>query len=180
MACDFTGGRVEACKESVGGLRNLYIANFNSAMYDALTLGTDDEITALGSAITTYKFESRGENNSFEETNENSRDNGTSFWTQSGAISLKVQDAASQKQLKLLSYGRPHVIIEDYNGNFRLAGAQNGVEFSVSTSTGSAMGDLNGYNITFEGKELSPSSFIDSAIMGDVAGFVIDTTLMNA
>ena len=42
------------------------------------------------------------------------------------------------------------------------------------------MGDLNGYNITFEGKELSPSSFIDSAIMGDVAGFVIDTTLMNA
>ena len=55
MACDFTGGRVEACKESVGGLRNLYIANFNSAMYDALTLGTDDEITALGSAITTYK-----------------------------------------------------------------------------------------------------------------------------
>jgi hypothetical protein len=180
MACDFTGGRVEACKESVGGLRNLYIANFNSAMYDALTLGSDDEITALGSAITTYKFELRGENNSFEETNENSRDNGTSFWTQSGAISLKVQDAASQKQLKLLSYGRPHVIIEDYNGNFRLAGAQNGVEFSVSTSTGSAMGDLNGYNITFEGKELSPSSFIDSAIMGDAAGFVIDTALMNA
>ena len=42
------------------------------------------------------------------------------------------------------------------------------------------MGDLNGYNITFEGKELSPSSFIDSAIMGDAAGFVIDTTLMNA
>jgi hypothetical protein len=180
MACDFTGGRVEACKESVGGLRNLYIANFNSAMYDALSLGSDDEITGLGSAITTYKFELRGENNSFEETNENSRDNGTSFWTQSGAITLKVQDAASQKQLKLLSYGRPHVIIEDYNGNFRLAGAQNGVEFSVSTSTGSAMGDLNGYNITFEGKELSPSLFVDSAIMGDAAGFVIDTALMNA
>jgi hypothetical protein len=180
MACDFTGGRVEACKESVGGLRNLYIANFNSAMYDGLTLGSDDEITGLASAITTYKFELRGENNSFEETNENSRDNGTSFWTQSGSISLKVQDAASQKQLKLLSYGRPHVIIEDYNGNFRIAGAQNGVEFSVSTSTGAAMGDLNGYNITFEGKELSPSSFIDSAIMGDAAGFVIDTALMNA
>ncbi len=180
MACDFTGGRVEACKESVGGLRNLYIANFNSAMYDALILGTDDEITELGSAITTYKFELRGENNSFEETNENSRDNGTSFWTQSGAISLKVQDAASQKQLKLLSYGRPHVIIEDYNGNFRIAGAQNGVEFSVSTSTGSAMGDLNGYSITFEGKELSPSSFIDPAVMGDAAGFVIDAALMNA
>lgn len=179
MACDFTGGRLEACKESVGGLRNIYIANFDSAMYDGFTLGTDDEITALTAAVTTYKFELRGENNSFEETNENSRDNGTSFWTQSGAITLKVQDAASQKQLKLLSYGRPHVIIEDYNGNYRLAGAQNGVEFSVSTSTGSAMGDLNGYNITFEGKELSPSSFVDPALMGAIGGFVIDVTVMN-
>ena len=42
------------------------------------------------------------------------------------------------------------------------------------------MGDLNGYSITFEGKELSPSSFIDPAVMGDVAGFVIDAALMNA
>ena len=43
------------------------------------------------------------------------------------------------------------------------------------------MGDLNGYNITFEGKELSPSSFVDPAIMGDVdEGFVVDATLMNA
>ena len=82
----------------------------------------------------------------------------------------------TQEITELLS----HVIIEDYNGNFRIAGAQNGVEFSVSTSTGSAMGDLNGYSITFEGKELSPSSFIDSAIMGDAAGFVIDAALMNA
>lgn len=179
MACDFTGGRLEACKESVGGLRNLYIANFNSAMYDGFTLGTDDEITALLAAVTTYKFELRGENNSFEESNENSRDNGTSFWTQSGTISLKTQDAASQKQLKLLSYGRPHVIIEDYNGNYRIAGAQNGVEFSVSTSTGAAMGDLNGYNVTFEGKELSPASFVAPAIMDDIAGFVIDATVMN-
>jgi hypothetical protein len=179
MSCDITGGRLESCKESVGGLRNIYVANFNVDMFDGLEYGSDNEITGLTAAVTTFKFELRGENNTFEETNENSRDNGTSFWTQTGNIVLKVQDAATQKQLKLLSYGRPHIIIEDYNGNYRLAGAQNGVEVSVSTSTGGAMGDLNGYNITFEGKELGPALFVDSTVMDAVDGFVIDETVMN-
>ena len=179
MACDITSGRVEACKESVGGLRNLYIANFTADLYDGLTLDTDESITALAAVVDVFKFEVRGDNNTFEETNESSRDNGTSFWTQTGNITLKKQDAATQKELKLLSYGRPHVIIEDYNGNFRLAGAQNGVEFSVSTSTGGAMGDLNGYNITFEGKELSPALFIDSALIDDPAGFTVNAAVIN-
>ena len=72
-----------------------------------------------------------------------------------------------------LSYGRPHVIIEDFNGNFRLAGAEHGVEVSVSTTSGGAMGDLNGYNISFEGKERNMAMFVDGAIVGDASGFVI-------
>ena len=179
MSCDFTGGRLEACKEAVGGLRNLYIANFNSGMFDGLLLDDDEQITGLAAEVVVYKFELRGENNTFEETNENSRDNGTSFWTQTGNIVLKVQDLKTQAQLKLMSYGRPHIIIEDYNGKFRLAGAQNGVEVSVNTSTGGAMGDLNGYNISFEGKELGPALFVDSTLMGATGGFDINSAVMN-
>jgi hypothetical protein len=33
MACDLSKGRLEACKESVGGIKNLYIANYSDAMY---------------------------------------------------------------------------------------------------------------------------------------------------
>jgi hypothetical protein len=178
MACDIATGRVEACKESVGGLRNLFIANFDSTLYSTATL-TADEITALVAPVDVYKFELRGDNNTFEETNENSRDNGTSFWTQTGAFSLKKQDLATQSALTLLSYGRPHIIVEDYNGNFRMAGFENGCEVTVNTSTGGAMGDLSGYNITFEGKERTPSSFIDSTLMDDVAGFVISATVID-
>ena len=29
MACDISKGRLEACKESVGGIKNLYIANYS-------------------------------------------------------------------------------------------------------------------------------------------------------
>lgn len=181
MPCDISTGRTEACKESVGGLRNIYIGNFVSGLYDDVlaNLDSDEQVTALTTDLVVYKFELRGDNNTFEETNENSRDNGTSFWTQTGTITLKKQDAATQKALKLLSYGRPHILIEDYNGNFRLAGAQNGVEVSVGTATGGAMGDLNGYNITFEGKEKEPAYFVDSAIVGAGLDFDVNTTVIN-
>jgi hypothetical protein len=42
------------------------------------------------------------------------------------------------------------------------------------------MGDLNGYHISFEGKELGPALFVDSTLMGDAAGFEINTAVMNA
>jgi hypothetical protein len=60
-----------------------------------------------------------------------------------------------------------------------MAGFENGCEVTVNTSTGGAMGDLSGYNITFEGKERTPSSFIDSTLMDDVAGFVISATVID-
>ena len=187
MACDISKGRLEACKESVGGIKNLYIANYNSAMYagmdDSATKPPTDvlfngQVDTLAAAVDVYQFEVRGDNNTFEETNENSRDNGTSFWTQSGSFVIKAQNAETMMQLKLLSYGRPHIIIEDYNGKFRMAGAQNGVEVSVNTSTGGAMGDLYGYTISFEGKEVLPSLFILNTLVaaGSSSGFDVQSS----
>lgn len=182
MACDISSGRVESCKSNVGGLRTMYVANWDADLYDNLAI-TDEEITSLGTRVVdVFKFELRGENNTFEEANENSRDNGTSFWTQTANISVKKQDKLSQAQLKLLSYGRPHVILEDYNGNFRILGAQNGCEVSVGSATGGAMGDLNGYTLAIEGKELSMAYFVDSSIISvgqALDGFDIQTAVLE-
>lgn len=172
MSCDISLGRLESCKNNVGGLRNVYFVNFSKDLLSGATI-TANVMTELASSENAFKFELKADGNTYEEQNENSRDNGTSFFTQTGNLVLKVQDAATQAELTLLSYGRPHVIIEDYNGNFRLAGAEHGVEVSVSTTSGGAMGDLNGYNLSFEGKERNMATFIDSSIIGDASGFVV-------
>mgnify|MGYP006995564500 FL=1 len=171
MACDLTAGRLEPCKDSIGGLRAIYFANYDSGLYANFTF-VAEEITALTAPVTVYKYELRGAN-SFDEANENSRENGTSFWTGTGTFVLKKQDLVTQKELKLLAHNRPHVILEDYNGNFRLAGIKNGCECAVSTASGAAMGDLNGYNIVATSQEADMASFIDSTLMDNVAGFVI-------
>ena len=75
--------------------------------------------------------------------------------------------------MKLLSYGRPQIIVQDYNDNYYLAGIQNGCEVAVSTVTGAGMGDLNGYNLVITGMEKSPANFIISSIIGDTTNTVI-------
>lgn len=174
MACDITLGRLEPCKDSVGGLRAVYFVNYDSTIGPLATKDADGIITAFDSAITLYKFDLKGTNNSFDEAGETSRDNGTTFFTQTGTLVLKKQDAVTQKQLKLLSYGRPLVFIEDHNGNFRLAGLENGCEVTVGTASGAAMGDLSGYNVSFTGTEKDLASFVDAAIIGDA----INTTVV--
>jgi len=177
MACDITAGRLEPCKDSVGGITAIYIGGaYTTGLLNAPADGgatiTADEISAFAAPLTFYKYDLKGAN-SFDQTNENSRENGTSFWTQTGTVVLKKQDKSTTAQLKLLSYGRPQIIIEDYNGKFYLAGIENGVEVTVNTATGSGMGDLNGYNLTLTGTEKSPANFILSTIIGDTTNTVI-------
>ena len=178
MSCDITAGRLEPCKDSVGGLKAVYFVNYDAAIAADATV-VADQITAFDSAITLYKYDLKGANNSFDETNENSRDNGTSFWTQTGTLVLKKQDLATQSELKLLAYGRPLVVVEFYAKDandaniFRMAGFENGCEVTVNTASGAAMGDLNGYNITFTGTEREPANFIAPTIIGDTTNTTV-------
>ena len=65
------------------------------------------------------------------------------------------------KELKLMAYGRPHVVVEDYNGNFFQCGLKNGMEVtSIAANTGTAMGDLSGYTITMVGQETTFANFV--------------------
>ena len=173
MACDITAGRLEPCKDSVGGITAIYIGGaYTTDLLTSATIGADGEVTAFASALTFYKYDLKGAN-FFDQTNENSRENGTSFWTQTGTVVLKKQDKATTAQLKLLSYGRPQIIIEDYNGNHYLAGIENGVEVAVNTATGAGMGDLNGYNLTLTGTEKSPANFMAFTAMVSANNLVV-------
>lgn len=170
-SCDISSGRKERCKNNVGGIKNIFFINFDENLFPEATL-TDEVITALDGAVNAHKYEVKGANG-FDEENNNSRENGSSFWAGTGTVVLKKQDSATQKELKLLSYGRPHVIVEDYNGNFRLFGQEHGCEVQVNSTTGQAMGDLNGYNLTITSQEREMASFIDASLIGDAGGFVI-------
>jgi len=163
MACtSVTLGRNESCKDNVGGIKNIYIGSWDSSIYSELTQngygdgGIIDNDGAFNT-VTVFKYELKSEANTFEETNEVSNENQTSFWTQTLTLSLKKQTVVSQEELVKMSKGQVVVIVEDYNGIYRAAGLYRGLDVQVNTTTGGAMGDMNGYTLTMTGVDPYPA-----------------------
>ena len=172
MACDITAGRIEQCKDSVSGLKSIFIINYeklnaDSAVYNTTDAGKEDELKTWVPVDTTtalhlYKFELKSTANSFTTAINSSRDNGTTFFTQTLVANLKRQDAATTKNVKLLAYGRPRIVIRTMTDQFFLMGLDQGADVSAGEiSTGAALGDFNGYSLTFTAEEELPANFLD-------------------
>ena len=180
MSCDLANGRLEVCKDAVGGIDAVYFVNYNdytSITYDGVNTDVIDSVAGVASL---YKYELKG-TNSFEQVVNSSRENGTTFVEQTLTITLKKQDATTHKSVKLLAYGRPHVIIRNRNNQFFFAGLEHGMELTTANvSNGTAMGDLNGYTLTFVGQEQLLANLIDVSTETALATAFGSATIVTA
>lgn len=174
MACLLTSGRKVPCKSAVGGIKTIYFADYGTLGAETIVAG---EITALAGNPEWFKFDVKG-TSSLETAINSSRESGTTFYESTVTMSLTFQDKATQEQLKLITHARPHVAIEDYNGNYFLVGLENGGEVTGgSISSGAAMGDLSGYSLTIVAQETAPPYFVTgSVITADVSAVQINPT----
>lgn len=171
MACDISRGRLEECKDSVGGISAVYFVNKGDLGAITYDITDTDVIDAVAGTPSAYKFDVRG-TSSFTETPTVSRDNGTAFFEQALELVLPKLTKKDHNTVKLLAYGSPHVIIEDNNGNFFLAGLEYGMDISGgSIATGSAMGDMSGYTLSFTGMEKVPANFLGDSL--SAVGFTV-------
>ena len=164
MAFDLTKGRALPCRESVGGLKAVYFVDFGDLGTISLT---SDEVTDMTGTFNAYKYELKG-TSSVEQTINASRENGTVFFDQAVTLSLPQLSKEDNNEIKLLAYGRPHIIVEDYNGNAYLVGREHGADVTGGTiASGAAMGDMSGYTLTFNAMERTAANFISGAADGD-------------
>ena len=106
-----------------------------------------------------------------------SRDNGTTFYTQTLNLTLTYLDALTQAELQTVAVARPYVIVEDYYSNRFLCGLENGMELvSGQVQTGAAAGDLSGFTIVMEGMEETAPYFLASSVVITPAADPIDPT----
>lgn len=160
MACLLTSGRALPCKSSVGGLKAVYFADYGTLGDATIVAG---EITTFSGTPDFFKFDIKG-NSSLETTINSSRENGTTFYTQTLNLTLTTLDKGTQEEIKLLAASRSHIAVEDYNGNFFLVGLENGAEVTGGTIvSGAAMGDLSGFTLTMEGQETAPAYFVTAS-----------------
>ena len=175
MSCNLSLYRTEPCKDSVGGLDKVYFVNYGTLGAVSYDDANDEMIETVagigGTDPNAYEYDIKG-TSSFTQNIQSSRENGTTASEQVLELTLHKLTVADHKELKLLSWGRPHVIIKDNNGNLFLAGLEHGMDVSGGTVvTGGAMGDLSGYTLTLTGMEKLPANFIEGDLA--TAGFAV-------
>ena len=175
MACDLTSGRNKACFDVTGGVKSVSFCNFGELGAITYDITDTDVISAFAGTPEFFQYQLKGTANTYTETITKDVNNGTSFFAQSLAIQLPKMDKATHKELKLLVWNSPHVVIEDYNGNNFVMGLTNGADVTGGTIvTGGARGDLNGYTLTLTAEEALPANFLDDDIVA--AGGTISAT----
>ncbi len=163
MACALTTGRKVPCKSGFGGIKRVYMADYGTL--GTATVDADGSVSALSGSPAWFQFDVKG-NSSLETTITSSRDNGTTFFTQTLNLTLTYLDTATQEEIKLIAHARPHVAVEDYYGNVFLCGFENGCELTSGTIvTGAAAGDLSGFTLVMEGVEEIPAYFVDAGVI---------------
>jgi len=167
MACTLTTGRKVPCKSAVGGLKTVYFADFGTLGDATIVAG---EVTALAGSPALFQFDIKG-NSSLETAVNSSRENGTTFYESTLNITLTFLEKATQEELKLIAHARPHVFVEDYNGNYFVMGLEHGAEVTGgSIVSGASMGDLSGFTLTLVAQETAPPYFITgSVVTGDAS-----------
>jgi hypothetical protein len=171
MACLITAGRIEPCKDSLAGLKNVYFINEDitaNFIYKETSPGVYAVDDYFGESIDyvnfvqyLYKFELKSNENVYDQEIVSSRENGTTFFRQTLTIKLKKQDIATHNAVKTLAYAKPRILVENNEGQFFLVGLLRGCDLTAgSINNGAALGDFSGYSLTFQAEELLPSQFV--------------------
>ena len=160
MACSITiSGRSFPCKDKIGGIKRVWIKAFDADDWGSITAG----VIAAASAITVYGFELTKNSGSFQQTVTASVENGTVFYSQVLELSMPNLVAADNVEIADLLKNRLCVIVQDNNDNYFLMGHTTGAEATGGTvGTGTAKGDLNGYQIQLTAEEVIPAPFVAS------------------
>ena len=163
MACTLNTGRKLPCKSAFGGIKTILFADFGTIASVAVDSSTKIATITNGSpAPVWFEFDVKG-NSSLETTVTSSRENGTTFYTQTLNLTLTFLDAKTQAELEVIAVARPYAVVVDYYGNSFLCGFENGMEVTSGTVvTGAAAGDLSGFTLTLEGMEETAPYFLNA------------------
>lgn len=165
MACALTSGYTLDCRDSVGGVKSVYFIEIDNVSGFTSAAGTISAINkANGGRF--YKYNLRKNTAEAKEEYQDNLVNGTNYVKQTLSIVLTKMQAATRNEIALLAQNRLITVIEDRNGKYWCYGKENGLEREGgSAGTGKAMGDLNGYELTFTGEEGTTAMEVSSGII---------------
>jgi hypothetical protein len=166
MSCLIGNGRLEACKDSISGISNIFFINFgeiDTVTYSGTAPNLGDDIQGITGVTKLYKYELKGANGLL-------------------TVQFKRQDIKTHKNIKFIAYGRPYVVVQSRTNEFFLMGLNEGADVeSGSVNSGVEYTDYNGYNLVLKSTEQRPANYLSvtDAVTGEDRPIKDETELVD-
>lgn len=165
MACDITSGFALGCRDNTGGIKAIYIL---SGSVSSIT-DTSNEISDISGAGVFYQFDLQRGTSDFTETINGSTENQTVFYEATINAAFAKLQTSTRNQVKVLAQNPDLKIVVETNNDaasekFIYVGRKNGAVLNAGQGqSGTALGDANGYTLTFTAQEPAPADFISGS-----------------
>ena len=162
MACDITSGFALGCRDNSGGIKAIYILSGSIA---GIT-DTSDEISDISGSGIFYQFDLQRGTSDFTETINGSTENQTVFYEATVNAAFAKLQTSTRNQVKILAQNPDLKIVVETNNSvsgekFIYVGRENGALLNAGQGqSGTALGDANGYTLTFSATEPNPADMI--------------------
>lgn len=162
MACDITSGFALGCRDNLGGIKALYILSGSVTSISEAS----NEISAITGSGVFYQFDLQRGTSDFTETINGSTENQTVFYEATINAAFAKLQTSTRNQIKVLAQNPDLKIVVETNNNtsgskYIYVGRTNGAQLNAGQGqSGTALGDANGYTLTFTAQEPSPADII--------------------
>lgn len=165
MACVLTQGYNLDCRDSYGGVKEIYITETSSVNAITASAGVITAIDKTGTKVF-FKYNLVAHTAEADQEATPSRENGTFMVKQTVKFPINKMTVAVRNELLLLAQNRLYIVVVDNNGIGWLFGEGNGMMLAPTTAkTGRLLGDRNGYELTFESDEKTFCQQVDAATL---------------
>jgi hypothetical protein len=169
MSCSLTTGYALGCRDSVGGIKEIRLAVYNtSGSFTTNGSGTVTSFTGYASGTAGnnpfYKYDLTKATSQFTETINASTENGSLFYQQDLTLVINKLQVQVRNEMLVLAQNRLVAIVRDRMDQYWILGSDTGLEVTAGTSqTGTANGDRSGYELTFTAMDSYPMYSVSAA-----------------
>jgi len=161
MVFALTQGRIKGCKNTIGGIKNVYLAPYRKVLRSQIVFDGVNLTTFPQTFI--YKFELVSVD-VFTQSGE--EENGSKFYNQQLELTFNKITAFDNLQFQKLLRKDYWIVVEDKNGNFFLMGFRNGILCEKLDK-----GTDQQYKLSFSGQEEELAPFCETLIGEDLIIF---------
>jgi hypothetical protein len=156
MGLEITASRLKGCKDSIGGVKKVYLFAFEKHARSLIVV--EDMVLTSFPETDIYPFEAVNDPNF---TNNGEENEGGKFYNEGLDLSFKGIFVYDEFEIFLKKDLR--CIIEDRNGKLRMLGLRNGLIVErLNRTTGDAKNSLSGYTFNLQGQEENIAPFLNN------------------